>query len=104
MEEKKALINLKLKVCERQCDQCLFGKNRIVTLARKKDILKQCIEGDQHFECHKGTMAGLKIVCRGFYNQMTSSAIQISQRMGWIEFVDPFTELLKTKQNEKTLR
>lgn len=101
MEENKPLKDLRLKVCQKQCDQCLFSKNRIVTLARKKEILKDAIEKDRHFECHKGTMIGIPIVCRGFYDRMTSQLIRIAQKMDWITFVDPFELMLEKKKSSK---
>jgi hypothetical protein len=101
MEQPKVLPDLKLKVCKKQCDQCLFSKNRIVTLSRKKEILKGCIDEDKHFECHKGTIIGIPIVCRGFYNQMSSKIIRIAQSMDWITFVDPFELMLKKREDAK---
>jgi hypothetical protein len=101
VDKEKVLPDLRLKVCKKQCDQCLFTRNRIVTLSRKKQILKDCIEEDKHFECHKGTVIGIPIVCRGFYNQMTSNIIRIAERMNWITFVDPFELMLEKKKSAR---
>jgi len=70
------------------CGQCLFSKNKIVSGARKTDVLKGCAESDAHFICHKASMKGKDICCKGFYDTQTSNMIRISQRMGWINFVD----------------
>jgi hypothetical protein len=40
-------------VMERECDQCLFGANRIVSGQRVKDVLQSCEREGKHFVCHK---------------------------------------------------
>lgn len=68
-----------LRVCSEQCDQCLFSKNRIVSASRMKEILDGCKEDDDHFLCHKATVVGEKIICKGFYDSMTSKAIRYAK-------------------------
>lgn len=78
------------KVCEKPCDQCLFSKNRIVSGERMKQILNDCKRNDTHFVCHKATIAGKEVCCRGFYDTQTSNLIRISQRLGMVQFIkDP---------------
>lgn len=76
-----------MQVMEKQCDQCLFSKNRIVSGARFKEILKDCAQHDSHFICHKASIAGKDVCCRGFYDQMTSSLICFAQRINYVRFV-----------------
>lgn len=78
-----------LKVCENQCNQCLFSKNRIVSKSRMTEILKSCSKKDNHFLCHKGTLAGKEVVCKGFYDAYDSQMIVIAKRLNVIEFVKP---------------
>lgn len=82
---------MSLQVCEKQCDQCLFSKNRIVSAAAMKDILKKCAHQDTHFLCHKGTIKGKDIVCRGFYDRYDSKVIRMIKWLGesLIQFVTP---------------
>lgn len=75
------------KVCDKPCDQCLFSKDRIVSAARMKQILKDCRESDSHFICHKATIAGKDVCCRGFYDTQTSQGIRIAQRLRMVEMV-----------------
>jgi hypothetical protein len=76
------------EVCEKKCDQCLFTANRVVSPTRMKQILKECEKKDTHFACHKGTIAGKDLCCRGFYDSgLTSNMMRISQRMDWVRFV-----------------
>ena len=82
-----------LKVMQKRCDQCLFSDAKIVSQRRANDILKKCARTDSHFECHKGTMVGDQIVCRGFFDVSTSQMIRIAGRLGAIEYVnDPTKE------------
>lgn len=82
---------MSLLVCEKQCDQCLLSPNRVVRKERVADVLKNCRKKDSHFICHKATIAGHEVVCRGFYDSQTSQMIRIAQRLNAIEFVDPTT-------------
>lgn len=80
-----------LKVCSKQCDQCLFSKNRIVSGPRMASILNDCKNNDTHFICHKGTIAGENVVCKGFFDTQTSQMIRIAGRLNMIKEVDPET-------------
>lgn len=76
------------EVKSKPCSQCLFGKNAIVSNKRKKDIMLGCKKNDSHFICHKATIEGKDICCKGFYDSLTSNLIRISQRMGFVKFVN----------------
>lgn len=78
-----------LEVMGKPCDQCLFSKNKIVTDESKVKVLADCARNDSHFECHKGTLVGRKIVCAGFAKRGTSQMLQIAQRLRAIVIVDP---------------
>lgn len=78
-------------IMSRRCDECLFSEKKIVSNARKKDILKDCARGDNYFECHKGTIASEEICCRGFFETKSTNLIRIAYRLGVIRFVDPET-------------
>ena len=53
-------------VTNKRCDECLFSDAKIVDDDRRDFILKECRRKDTYFLCHKGTMTGKPIVCRGF--------------------------------------
>lgn len=86
-----------LKICDKKCDQCLFSKNKIVSEKRKKEILKGCVDKDQFFECHKGTIKGTVQVCAGYFERLGQGqqTIQVLQRLEkltgqkLIQFVTP---------------
>lgn len=82
-----------MRVCDKQCDQCLFGKNKIVSEGRKKEIVVTCLERGSHFICHKSTQVGDDnadgIVCRGWYENYgkDSKMILFAKYFDLIEFV-----------------
>lgn len=55
----------KFEVMAERCDQCLYGKNRIVSNARFKAIIASIERKDCHFICHKATIVGRDVCCRG---------------------------------------
>ena len=75
------------KVKKECCGQCLFSKGKIVSSERKRGILNDCRQNDNHFICHKASIDGEDICCHDFYKTQTSNMIRVSQRMGWIELV-----------------
>lgn len=54
-------------------------------------ILKGCKKKDTHFICHKATIAGEEVVCKGFFDTQTSQMIRIAGRLNMIKEVDPET-------------
>lgn len=77
-----------LQVVEAQCDQCLFGPNKIVSAERSKEILDQCMTraDERYFICHKTERA----CCRGFYDSELGdrvAIIQVARRLNLVEFV-----------------
>lgn len=56
-----------LLLARRCCDECLTGRGRIVPGARAAQIVRDCRRAGLHFQCHKGTIAGQNIHCRGVH-------------------------------------
>lgn len=79
------------QVCEAECDQCLFGPNRIVSPTRMREVLKTAQRKDSHFVCHKASIAGRDVACRGWHDRFSSNLSRIAERLGMVEFVDPAT-------------
>lgn len=83
------------KVCARQCDQCLFTANRVVSEARAKQIVRDCLKTDDWFVCHKFSVLGLKVCCRGFWDRHKSDVypLRIAQMfISAVKFVMPSKE------------
>lgn len=77
------------RVMAEKCGECLFSPNAIVSPTRRQDLLKSCREEGRPFECHKATIAGKKITCRGFYDQPDVALPELAKVAKMIEQVDP---------------
>lgn len=77
-----------LKVCDKMCNQCLYTSKAIVDEQRKAEI-----QGDQDpnhwFICHKATLKGKKVMCRGYYEANKDGLfIKLAEKLGRISFVN----------------
>lgn len=59
-----------MKVQKTKCNQCLFTKNKIVSGDRARSIVKEALQNDTFFGCHKTQLKGLKsdVCCKGFWD------------------------------------
>ena len=72
------------------CDQCLMTANKIVSDARRKQILKETLRKDCAFICHKASIAGREIACRGHFDATGGGQLaRIAGRLNAIKLVDP---------------
>jgi len=81
------------KVQRKQCNQCLFTKNKIVDDERKAGIIKECLENGTHFVCHKETMTDpdnfdMGLCCKGFFDKYKTQPIRMATAMRVVEFVE----------------
>lgn len=85
------MVDMPFLVTEKQCDQCLMSKDKIVSSERRNEILQQCRESDTHFICHKHTIAdeNSNVCCRGFYdsNPMATNLMRIALRLNAVKTV-----------------
>ncbi len=79
---------MSFKVMAQQCKQCLFSPNKIVNNRRRNEVLRECRRTDSHFVCHKASIGGQEICCRGFFDTQTSQLIRIAERLNMVEFVE----------------
>lgn len=81
------------KVMSKKCDQCLFGPNKIVSNARKAELIRKIHAEGTNFLCHKGTINGEEIVCAGDLeaDRYRTNMMRIAERLGVIEEIDPDT-------------
>lgn len=79
-----------LKVYSDCCKNCLLSKDRIVSPIRAKEIIKECVEKQIHFICHKASINGEDIVCKSFFDKLghRSQLIRIAERLNAIEFIE----------------
>lgn len=79
-----------LLLAARPCGECLMSPNRIVSGARAADLVATCRRKDNHFICHKGSIEGLIVHCRGVHDIAPSRAYRMAVQFGIpIREVDP---------------
>lgn len=77
------------KIMAKRCDQCLYGANKVVSNARRAQILRDLTREDRHFTCHKSTIAGEAVACRGDWDQRGCGQMgRIAGRLGAVHFTD----------------
>lgn len=70
-----------------RCAECLFGKGRIVCAERAKELIAKVARQDTDFLCHKGTIEGTTVVCRGSFEMRPGQLTRISERLGMLQEV-----------------
>lgn len=83
--------DLGFKVAHKRCDQCLYSGNKIVGDVRKRDVLDNCKKTGKYFLCHKSTIGGKAVVCRGFYDVEDNQSCRVATTLKIVVFVDPST-------------
>lgn len=72
-----------------RCDQCLMGSNKIVSDARRRQIIRETAQKDCSFICHKATIKGQEVACRGHYDTTGGGKVaRFAKWLGVIELVD----------------
>lgn len=80
------------RVMARRCAECLMGKGKIVSDSRRRELLQECKAKDVPFLCHKGTIAGVEVACRGHYDATGGGQMgRIGQRLNMVVEIDPET-------------
>ena len=71
------------------CDECLMTDKKIVSNARRKQIVKETLRKDCAFFCHKATLVGREIACRGHFEATGGGQLaRIAGRLGAIREID----------------
>lgn len=79
-----------LLLAARRCAQCLTTRNRIVSDARAAELVSECRQEDIHFQCHKGSIAGLNLHCRSVHEIAPDRAYRFAVHVGVpIREIDP---------------
>lgn len=77
-----------LKVYNKCCQNCLLSEDRIVSDERATNVIKDCIQRQTHFICHKA--GNSDICCSAFYHKYGngSQMIRIAKRLNAVDFVE----------------
>ena len=77
------------EVMAKRCDECLYGPDKIVSDERRKQIIREIEAKDCHFICHKATIVGRNICCRGDWDQRGAGQMgRIAGRLNVVKFID----------------
>lgn len=83
-------MEAELLLAARPCTECLTTRRRVVSGERAAELIRGCRADHQHFQCHKGSIAGLIVHCRGVHDLGGSRAHDFAQAFGIpIREVDP---------------
>jgi hypothetical protein len=94
------------KVMDRRCDQCLYGPNKIVSDARRKQILREIEQKDCNFICHKSSILNEEVCCRGDWDARHGGQMgRIAGRLNAIELVsvDEYEARVKALHSHKDI-
>jgi hypothetical protein len=75
------------RVYERRCDQCLMSSAKVVSDERRDAILSDVERRGSYFVCHKASIAGDDVCCRGTFDAGIGNLARIAERLGAVEFV-----------------
>jgi hypothetical protein len=80
----------KVHVCARMCATCIFRPGNLMHLERGR--VRQMVDDAKRDEscipCHK-TLEGDNACCRGFYDKHPTQPLQIAERLGLVNEVEP---------------
>lgn len=80
------------EVMSKACDQCLLSPRKIVSDARRRQIMRETARRDCPFICHKASIAGREVACSLHYDATGGGQLaRIARRLGMVRFVDPET-------------
>jgi hypothetical protein len=79
---------MSFEVMAERCAQCLYGPNKIVSNKRRAEIIRQITREDGHFICHKASIEGRNVACRGDWDQRACGQLgRIMGRLNAVKFI-----------------
>ena len=88
MKRFNAYRNGRVHVCASMCATCIFrpGDKMHLSPGRLAEMVKEASAEESAIICHSTLGTKAQAVCRGFFDKHRTSALQIAERMGVIEF------------------
>lgn len=91
---KKIPLDSGFRVAKKQCKNCLFSRDRLVSSTRAHEIIEELVAKQGYFVCHCDRDADEDdpsggVCCRGFFDSLghTSQMIRIATRLNIVRFV-----------------
>lgn len=81
-----------LHLASKCCGECLTTRRRIVSGERAAEIIRDVRKRDVHFQCHRGSLAGINLHCRGVHDRWPSRSARFADAFGIpVVEIDPDT-------------
>lgn len=79
-----------LRVRRERCATCIFRPGNLMNLnpGRLRDMVAQVREHDSYVVCHQTLSEPLGAVCRGSFDELYTTPVQIATRLDAVEWVD----------------
>lgn len=78
---------MEFPVYAERCAECLFSKGKIVSDERRKDLLADIKKKGSWFVCHKASIRGEKVCCKGFLDSGANKDLELAGQLGLIKFI-----------------
>lgn len=80
-----------IRVHREMCSTCIFRPGNLMNLnpGRLKDMVETVRESDTFVVCHQTLSDAEGVVCKGSWDKIETSPVQIATRLGFIDWVVP---------------
>lgn len=80
-----------LRVQREQCSTCIFRPGNLMHLnrGRLKDMVESVKQADSYVVCHQTLDEPLGSVCKGSFDTLYTTPIQLAERLSFIEWTEP---------------
>lgn len=80
-----------LRVQREQCSTCIFRPGNLMHLhsGRLKDMVDSVTRDDTYVVCHQTLSEPLGAVCKGSFDTVRSTPVQIAERLGFVDWIEP---------------
>lgn len=84
-------VDGRVRVCRRLCSTCIFrpGNRMHLQPGRVEAMVAQATADDSTIVCHQSLGEPAGAVCRGFFERHATAPLQIADRLGFVDYVDP---------------
>lgn len=85
----------KVYVCREMCPTCVFRPGNLMQLnpGRLRGMIDEAVKNESCIPCHHQIFhvegEPQDACCRGFFDRHPTQPIQIAERLGMIEFIEP---------------
>lgn len=83
-----------VRVLREKCGTCIFRPGNLMALrpGRRKDMVDTATGNDGYIPCHETLTLDKEAVCRGAWDVLDTTPLQLARRLNFIHWVDTPTE------------